>query len=109
MATHGRILLLLLVLLLAGCGQDDQAADTSAAPSTSSTTTVAPAVDPTTTSTAPETTTTVGASTGQELPGSFGSMVELRSLVDISTFSPLDAQIVSSQSMSTDEDYAASV
>jgi hypothetical protein len=36
-------------------------------------------------------------------------MGKLWSLVDISTFSPLDAQIVSSQSMSTDEDYAASV
>lgn len=131
MATHGRLSLLVLVLLLASCGQDDQTADTGATPSTSSTTTIAPAVDPTTTSTAPgtttttrvpatttsvttasttpETTTTVGASTGQQLPGSFGSVGELRSLVDVSAFSPLDAQIVSSQSMSTDEDYAASM
>lgn len=118
------ILGMVFVLLLAACGQDDSSSDAGVTPSTASTTTVAPAENTTTTSTgaattvtAAVTTTTTGpgpaaeilVDTDQELPGSFGTVGDLLSLVlPRVTVAKGSIQVVSSLGFTVGEDNTVS-
>lgn len=125
---------LLLAVALAGCGgrgiaagdSHEMPAPATTTPSTTTPSTTTPSTTavmieapsmattsaPSRTSTAPPVSTTSATATPSEdveLPGSFGTLSDLRVIVDAFNFEPIDAQFISTLGIEGDEEYLAAL